>query len=221
MDPVNLADKLPPGSGSALRWIVLIVVWLFEHPVIGIPVAAVLVTGVVYVSVWIWKYRRSLLSGTARVLSLGKSADYRGPALCRIELEVNIPGREPYVVLTEQSLRPAEQAVPQPAIGASGQVDLSAYVSRPLPLGWMSRPSSWACQLPTNGASPGTSAAADGAKTRAAVANPANAIFLIFISTNQNGLTVVSLPMNMPCPVPSLVKRMPSPPATTVQPWMW
>jgi hypothetical protein len=43
----------------------------------------------------------------------------------------------------------------------------------------------------------------------------------ICISTIQNGLTVVSLPMNMPCPVPSLVKRMPSPPATTVQPWMW
>ena len=50
---------------------------------------------------------------------------------------------------------------------------------------------------------------------------PASAIWFIFISTNQNGLTVVSLPMNMPCPVPSLVKRVPSPPAATVQPWMW
>jgi hypothetical protein len=48
-----------------------------------------------------------------------------------------------------------------------------------------------AADEPTNGASPGTSAAADGAKTRAAVANPAIAIFFIFISTNQNGLTVV------------------------------
>jgi hypothetical protein len=62
---------------------------------------------------------------------------------------------------------------------------------------------------------------AGGAKTRAAVANPASAIFSIFISTSQNGLAVVSLPMNMPCPVLSLVKRMPSPLATTVQPWMW
>jgi hypothetical protein len=34
---------------------------------------------------------------------------------------------------------------------------------------------------------------------------------LIFISANQIGLTVVSLPMNMPCPVPLLVKRMLSP----------
>jgi hypothetical protein len=39
--------------------------------------------------------------------------------------------------------------------------------------------------------------------------------------THQNGLTVVPVPMNMPCPVPSLVKRTPSSPATTVQPWMW
>ncbi len=67
------------------------------------------------------------------------------------------------------------------------------------------------------------SAFANGAGTAAAQAipTPASAIFFIFISTNQNGLTVVSLPMNMPCPVPSLVKRMPSPTAATVQPWMW
>ena len=38
---------------------------------------------------------------------------------------------------------------------------------------------------------------------------------------DQNGLTVVSLPMNMPWPVSSWLKRMPSPPATIVQPWMW
>jgi hypothetical protein len=46
-----------------------------------------------------------------------------------------------------------------------------------------------ACQEPTNEASPGTSAAAGGAKTRAAVADPARGILFIFISTNQNGLT--------------------------------
>src|SRR6201997_992537 len=122
---------------------------------------------------------------------------------------------------TDVSVKSTVPVLPQPAAGASGQVDLSAYVSRPLPSGWMSRPSSWACQEPTNGASPGTSAAAGGAKTRAAAANPASAILFIFISTNQNGLTVVSLPMNMPSPLPSLVKRMSSSPATTVQPWMW
>src|SRR5271156_4805815 len=91
---------------------------------------------------------------------------------------------------TEVSVKSTVAVVPQPAAGASGQFELSAYVSRPLPLGWMSRPSSWACQQPTNGVSPGTSAAAGRAKTRAAVANPANAILFIFISTNQNGLTL-------------------------------
>ena len=46
-------------------------------------------------------------------------------------------------------------------------------------------------------------------------------IFDLHVPTNQNELTLVLLPMNMPCPVPSLVKRMPSSPATTVQPSMW
>src|SRR5277367_5299942 len=64
---------------------------------------------------------------------------------------------------TDVSVKSTVPALPQPAAGASGQVDLSAYVSRPLPLGWMSRPSSWACQEPTNGASPGGGGAEDGA----------------------------------------------------------
>src|ERR1700722_5418255 len=75
---------------------------------------------------------------------------------------------------TDVSVKSTVPVLPQPAAGASGHVDLSAYVSRPLPLGWMPSPSSWACQNPTTGASPGTSAAADGAKPRAAVANPAS-----------------------------------------------
>ena len=79
----------------------------------------------------------------------------------------------------------------------------------------------WACQEPVNGATPVMSAAACGANASAAIPNPASAIFFIFTPTNQNWLTVVSLPTNMPWPVPSLVKRMPSPAATIVQPWMW
>jgi hypothetical protein len=122
---------------------------------------------------------------------------------------------------TDVSVKSTVPALPQPAAGASGHVDLSAYVSRPLPLGWISRPSSWACQEPTNGASPGTSAAASARKLGQRLPIlPARSCSSLSVSTNQNGLTVVSLPMNMPCPVPSLVKRMPSPPATTVQPWM-
>jgi hypothetical protein len=42
----------------------------------------------------------------------------------------------------------------------------------------MSRRSSWACQDPTNGVSPDTSALAVGAEASAAQAIPANAIFL-------------------------------------------
>src|SRR6478672_11881665 len=81
------------------------------------------------------------------------------------------------------SVKFAVPILPQPAAGASGQVDLSAYVSRPLPLGWMSRPSSWACQEPTNGANPDALALAVGAKTSAAQAipTPASAIFLMVV----------------------------------------
>jgi hypothetical protein len=82
-------------------------------------------------------------------------------------------------------------------------------------------PDAWACQEPVNGAIPGRSAPTRGADVSAAIPNPASAIAFIFTATNQNGLTVVSLPTNMPWPVPSLVKRMPSPAATIVQPWMW
>jgi hypothetical protein len=52
------------------------------------------------------------------------------------------------------SVKSTVPVLPQPAAGASGQVALSAYVSRPLPLGWMSRASSWACQEPMNSGYP-------------------------------------------------------------------
>lgn len=60
MDPVNLADKLPPGSGGALRGIVLVVVWLFEHPVIGIPVGILLICVLIVVVVRIVRRRRGI-----------------------------------------------------------------------------------------------------------------------------------------------------------------
>ena len=76
-------------------------------------VVAVLLIGFV----WVWRHRRSVrrtVTGTARVLSLAKSADFDGLCWFRIELEVNIPGREPKVVLTEQKLGAVEQAAAQP-----------------------------------------------------------------------------------------------------------
>src|ERR1700722_8921470 len=72
----------------------------------------------VIVGIWAWLVRRAftrrVVSGTAHVLSLKKSAGYREPRRCRIELEVNIPGREPYVKLQEQKLGPTEQDAAQP-----------------------------------------------------------------------------------------------------------
>jgi hypothetical protein len=79
-----------------------------------------------FITGWVWNRLRPtaanqgrrpkgpMVSGTARVLSFAKSADYRGRSLCRIELEVNIPDRVPYVQLTEQNLSPPEQAAVQP-----------------------------------------------------------------------------------------------------------
>jgi hypothetical protein len=62
---------------------------------------------------------RRTLEGTARVLSVHQFApnyltDQRGRTRCRIELEVNIPGREPYVKFLKQQLKPAEQAAAKP-----------------------------------------------------------------------------------------------------------
>jgi hypothetical protein len=120
MGPVNLAYPVEQGCTSCGRAVGWGVVELLKHPVIGISVVAVLVIGVVY----LWMYRRAArraeraarraeLVGTARVLSFAKSADYRGRCMCRIELEVNIPGREPYVAHTEQNLGPHEIAAIQ------------------------------------------------------------------------------------------------------------
>ena len=109
MDPVNLA--------SNIGGIVPVTEWLFKHPVIGIPVAAVLAIGVIWVlRLWgqVWSENRQKVSGTARVRSLAKSAaDQRGRCWCQIELDVNIPGRDPYLTLMEQQLVPDEIAAIQ------------------------------------------------------------------------------------------------------------
>jgi hypothetical protein len=86
------------------------------------------------------------------------------------------------LLVTDVSMKSVAPPMPHPAVGASGHVDRSLYVWRRCPSGWMSRPSSWACQLPVNGAIPGTSAAVDGAKTIAAVAKPASATILMHVA---------------------------------------
>src|SRR6201984_2476631 len=56
------------------------------------------------------------------------------------------------VALIEPRVKFTVPVPPQPDIGALGQLDLSAYVSVPVPSALMVNPSPWACQLPTNGA---------------------------------------------------------------------
>lgn len=99
--------------GGIVDWVEV----LYRHPLIGIPVAAVLVIGVIWVGRLWWLGRsenRREVSGTARVLSLAKSAaDQRGRRMCRIELEVNIPGCAPYATRTEQQIAPDDLAAVQ------------------------------------------------------------------------------------------------------------
>jgi hypothetical protein len=126
MYPVNLAYPVEQGAnslGSFLR-----ILWDFgvvHHPAVGLSVLAVLVIGVL----WVWWLRRSYLrrrvGGTARVVSLKKTApDQGGRCWCQIELEINIPGREPYGASRTKHLGPAEQAAVQPGRSFQAWVDL-------------------------------------------------------------------------------------------------
>ena len=81
-------------------------------------------------------------------------------------------------------------------------------------------PDAWACQDPVNGSIPGTSAAALRRERQRGNRQSCQCNCFHFAHLDQNGLTVVSLAMNMPWPVSSWLKRMPSPPATIVHPWM-
>ena len=120
MGTVNLAYPVDR-VGVGLVGVFWMVYELYNHPAVGIPVAAVLVIGVIWVG-WLWwlgwSENRRQVSGTARVLSFAKTpadqADQRGRRWCRIKLEVHVPGREQYVTVLRKPLGAAEQAAVQP-----------------------------------------------------------------------------------------------------------
>jgi hypothetical protein len=111
-----------------------------EHFAYDGPVARAIVAGIVVIGaaqVFLWAHRfmkRAEPRGTAQVLSFvnlagnkncrqrhGRQVD--GRDLCRIELEVNIPGREPYVTVVEEPLWPSGQAELQPGKAVRVRVD--------------------------------------------------------------------------------------------------
>lgn len=118
MNPMNLASSVTLAGGGSIGSLI------YHLP---IPTAIVLGTLVIgFLILWVWAKRspdEPRVTGTARVVSLKESADYRGRRCCRIELEVNIPGREPYVAVTEKNLGPAEQAATQPGGTVAVAVD--------------------------------------------------------------------------------------------------
>jgi hypothetical protein len=100
--------------------------WVLAHlyPVLFGIVVGIVVIGFLILVVWGQLSAPRLITGSARVLSFAKSAaDQRGRCWCRIELEVNIPGRDPYVTLMEQQLVPDEMAAIQQGMTVPVQVD--------------------------------------------------------------------------------------------------
>jgi hypothetical protein len=118
MDPMNLASSVNLAGGRGVGY------FLYNFPIPILIVLGTLVIGFLILRVWAKRSPNDPeVTGTARVLSLKKSADYRGRRLCRIELEVTIPGREPYVALTEKNLGPDEQDAMQPGGTVAVAVD--------------------------------------------------------------------------------------------------
>jgi hypothetical protein len=97
----------------------------YDHPVAFAFVVGMVVIGVAPLFVWVHRFmKRAEPRGTAQVLSFVKiRGNENGHDLCRIELEVNIPGREPYVTVVEEPLWPAGQAAVQPGKTVLVRVD--------------------------------------------------------------------------------------------------
>jgi hypothetical protein len=83
---MNLASSVNLAGGRSIGSLI------YNFPIPTAIVLATLVIGFLILRVWA---KRSpdepTVTGTARVLSLNKSAEYDRRRLCRIELEVNIP----------------------------------------------------------------------------------------------------------------------------------
>jgi len=135
MDPVNLAYPVEKTSVNLGSLIDFIEQFAHDRPVAFAIVVGMVVIGVAQVSLWVHRFmKRAEPRGTAQVLSFVKISGnkncrqrhdrgYEGREVCRIELEVNIPGREPYVAVVEKPLWPAAQAALQPGKAVRVRVD--------------------------------------------------------------------------------------------------
>ena len=97
----------------------------YDHPLPFAIVVGMVVIGVAPFFVWVHRFmKRAEPRGTAQVRSFETiSSNKNGHDLCRIELEVNIVGREPYVTVVEKPLWPAGQAAVQPGKTVPVRVD--------------------------------------------------------------------------------------------------
>jgi hypothetical protein len=126
MDPVILAYPVEQTTSAKFRSLVdFIEHFAHDHPVQFAIVVGMVVIGVAPFFVWAHRFmKRAEPRGTAQVLSFVKiRGNKNGRNLCRIELEVNIPGREPYVTVVEKPLWPAGQAALQPGKTVLVRVD--------------------------------------------------------------------------------------------------
>jgi hypothetical protein len=118
MEPMNLASSVNLAGGRGVGY------FLYNFPILILMVLGTLVIGFLILRVWA---KRSpdepRVTATGRVLSLKKTASNGGRCWCEIELEVNVPGREPYVALKTKHLGPARQAAVQPGGTVAVAVD--------------------------------------------------------------------------------------------------
>jgi hypothetical protein len=126
MDPVNLA--YPVEQTTSAKFASLIDFsehFAHDHPLLSAIVVVLVVIGVAPFFAWVYRFmKRGEPTGTGQVLSFVQiSNNKNGHDLCRIELEVNIPGREPYVTVVEKLLWPAAQAALQPGKAVLVRVD--------------------------------------------------------------------------------------------------
>ncbi len=140
MDPVNLAYPVEQSGGTWQP----VVDFIGHHHVVLLVIA--LVAGWLIYNAWRhpWTDFRSLarepsderatLSGSAQVLSFKKTGATELKALgyrptrntryvCKIELEVHIPGREPYLTVVGKPLNRAERAAVRPGMTVQVRVD--------------------------------------------------------------------------------------------------
>jgi hypothetical protein len=126
MDPVNLAYPLEQTmSANFGSFIDFSEHFAYDHPVPFAIVVGMVVIGVAPFFVWVHRFmKRAEPRGTAQVISFETiCSNKNGHDLCRIELEVNILGREPYVTVVEKPLWPAGQAAVQPGKTVPVRVD--------------------------------------------------------------------------------------------------